>query len=106
MSAFHRATGGAVAVGFYAGAVSYVVLPMFGLGFDAATVTSTLATVPYAAKVAGKFIIAYPFTFHCFNGIRHMIWDTANLLTMKGVYATGYTVLGLTTASSLYLAFM
>ncbi|KAI9236901.1 MAG: hypothetical protein BYD32DRAFT_8208 [Podila humilis] len=104
MSASHRATGGAVAVGFYAGAIGYAVLPMLGLGFDAATVTSALATVPVAAKVAGKFLIAYPFTFHCFNGLRHLLWDTTRAMTMKGVYTTGYIVLGLTTVSSIGLA--
>ncbi|KAF9438464.1 cytochrome b subunit of succinate dehydrogenase, Sdh3p [Entomortierella beljakovae] len=106
MSGFHRAAGGAVAVGFYAGAMAYAVGPLFGLGFDAATVTSAIATVPYAAKVAGKFIIAYPFTFHSFNGIRHLIWDTTTGLTLKGVYATGYTVLGLSAVSAIGLALM
>ncbi|KAF9938860.1 cytochrome b subunit of succinate dehydrogenase, Sdh3p [Modicella reniformis] len=104
MSAFHRFTGGAVAVGFYAGAIAYAVGPLVGLGFDTATITSTLATVPVAAKVAGKFIVAFPFTFHSFNGVRHLLWDTARGLTLKGVYATGYTVLGLSTVSAVALS--
>ncbi|KAG0299399.1 hypothetical protein BGZ98_010086 [Dissophora globulifera] len=104
LSMFHRATGGAVAVGFYAGAIAYAVGPMIGLGFDAASVVSTLATVPVAAKVAGKFIVALPFTYHSFNGIRHLLWDTARGLTLKGVYATGYTVVGLSTVSAVALA--
>ncbi|KAI1315002.1 cytochrome b subunit of succinate dehydrogenase, Sdh3p [Mortierella claussenii] len=104
MSLFHRATGGVLAVGFYGGAIAYAVGPLVGLGFDAATVTSTIATLPVAAKVAGKFIVAYPFTYHAFNGIRHLIWDTAKGLTLKGVYVTGYTVLGLSTASAVALA--
>ncbi|KAG0209137.1 cytochrome b subunit of succinate dehydrogenase, Sdh3p [Mortierella sp. GBA30] len=104
LSAFHRFTGGAVAVGFYGGAIAYAVGPMFGLGFDAATVASTIATVPTAAKVAGKLLIAFPFTFHTFNGLRHLLWDTGRALTLKGVYATGYTVLGLSTVSAVALA--
>ncbi|KAG0220524.1 cytochrome b subunit of succinate dehydrogenase, Sdh3p [Mortierella sp. GBA43] len=106
MSGFHRFTGGAVAAGFYAGAIAYAVGPMIGLGFDTATVTSTLATVPVAAKVAGKFIVAFPFTFHSFNGVRHLLWDTTRGLSLKGVYATGYTVLGLSTVSAIGLALM
>ncbi|KAF9113546.1 cytochrome b subunit of succinate dehydrogenase, Sdh3p [Mortierella sp. AM989] len=106
MSLFHRATGGALAVGFYGGAIAYAVGPLVGLGFDSATVVSTIATLPVAAKVAGKFIVAYPFTYHTFNGIRHLLWDTAKGLTLKGVYATGYTVLGLSTVSAVALAFI
>jgi succinate dehydrogenase (ubiquinone) cytochrome b560 subunit len=90
--------------GFYGGAIAYAVGPLVGLGFDTATITSTLATVPVAAKFAGKVLVAYPFTFHAFNGIRHLLWDTARGLTLKGVYATGYTVLGLSTVSAVALA--
>ncbi|KAF9362434.1 cytochrome b subunit of succinate dehydrogenase, Sdh3p [Mortierella sp. NVP85] len=104
MSMFHRITGGALAVGFYGGAIAYAVGPLVGLGFDTATITSTLATVPVAAKFAGKVLVASPFTFHAFNGIRHLLWDTARGLTLKGVYATGYTVLGLSTVSAVALA--
>ncbi|KAF9348888.1 cytochrome b subunit of succinate dehydrogenase, Sdh3p [Mortierella sp. AD094] len=106
MSGFHRFTGGAVAVGFYGGAIAYAVGPFFGLGVDSAAVTSVIATIPDAVKVAGKFVIAFPFTFHSFNGIRHLIWDTATALTLKGVYTTGYAVLGLSTASAAILALM
>lgn len=77
---------------------------MFGLGFDAASVTSVIATVPTAAKIGAKFLVAFPFTFHSFNGVRHLLWDTARGLTLKGVYSTGYTVLGLSTVSAVALA--
>ncbi|KAG0306840.1 cytochrome b subunit of succinate dehydrogenase, Sdh3p [Linnemannia gamsii] len=104
MSMFHRVTGGAVAVGFYAGAVGYAVAPMVGMGFDAAAITSVIATVPVGAKIAAKFIVAYPFTYHCLNGIRHLAWDTTRFMTIKGVYQTGYAVLGLSTVSAVALA--
>ncbi|KAF9429823.1 cytochrome b subunit of succinate dehydrogenase, Sdh3p [Podila epigama] len=104
MSGFHRFTGGAVAAGFYAGAIGYAVLPMVGLGFDAATVTSVIASAPVAVKVFGKILVAYPFTFHCFNGLRHLLWDTTRAMTMKGVYTTGYTVLGLSAVATVGLA--
>ncbi|KAG0280749.1 cytochrome b subunit of succinate dehydrogenase, Sdh3p [Linnemannia gamsii] len=104
MSMFHRAFGGAVATGFYAGAVGYAVAPMIGMGFDAAAITSLIATVPVGAKIAAKFIIAYPFTFHSLNGIRHLAWDTTRFMSLKGVYQTGYVVLGLSTVSAVGLA--
>jgi succinate dehydrogenase (ubiquinone) cytochrome b560 subunit len=31
--------------------------------------------LPTWAKVSGKFLVALPFTFHTFNGIRHLLWD-------------------------------
>ncbi|XP_050312165.1 succinate dehydrogenase cytochrome b560 subunit, mitochondrial-like [Anthonomus grandis grandis] len=40
-----------------------------------------------------KFFFAFPLTYHFFNGIRHLLWDTARFLTIKEVYATGYTML-------------
>ncbi|KAG0231536.1 cytochrome b subunit of succinate dehydrogenase, Sdh3p [Actinomortierella wolfii] len=102
MSGFHRFTGGALAAGFYAGAIGYAV----GLPLDSATIVSTLATVPLAVKIPAKLLVAFPFTFHFFNGIRHLVWDTTRALTLKGVYQTGYTVLGLSTVSALGLAFL
>jgi len=53
--------------------MTYAVGPMVGMGFDAATVVSTIATAPVALKVAGKFLVAFPFAFHSFNGIRHLV---------------------------------
>ncbi|KAF9171144.1 cytochrome b subunit of succinate dehydrogenase, Sdh3p [Mortierella sp. AD011] len=106
LSGLHRVTGTAVAVGFYGGAIAYTLGPLFGLGFDSADVISMIAPIPDAAKIAGKFIIALPFTFHSLNGIRHLIWDTATALTLKGVYTTGYTVMGLSMVSAAIFAFM
>ena len=51
-----------------------------------------------------KFVLTVPFTYHTFNGIRHLLWDARYLLTLDGVYYSGYAVLGGTVVSSLYLA--
>ncbi|KAF9159237.1 cytochrome b subunit of succinate dehydrogenase, Sdh3p [Actinomortierella ambigua] len=102
MSGFHRFTGGALAAGFYAGAIGYAA----GIPLDSATIVSTVAMVPVAVKIPVKLLIAYPFTFHVFNGMRHLLWDTTNGLSMKGVYQTGYAVLGLSAVSSLGLALL
>lgn len=47
-----------------------------------------------ATLIAAKYTLAYPFTFHLINGIRHLFWDTGKGLKMKDVYTTGYAVLG------------
>ncbi|KAJ2960491.1 hypothetical protein NQZ79_g4165 [Umbelopsis isabellina] len=104
LSAAHRITGVGVGAGFYLGALSYLALPAMGYNFDSAAVISSVVAMPVAAKVGLKATIAFPFVFHCLNGIRHLIWDTGRFLSLKGVYQTGYAVLGATTVSSLYLA--
>lgn len=71
MSIGHRVTGAGLAAGIYA----------FGLYYAVAVpeaITSTVATfvandVPSALVFAGKYIVAAPFLFHTFNGIRHLV---------------------------------
>lgn len=61
---------------------------------------------PLVAKVAAKFAIAFPFTFHSFNGLRHLTWDTGRAMANKTVIQTGWTVVGVSVVSALYLAAM
>ncbi|ODQ67893.1 cytochrome b560 subunit of succinate dehydrogenase [Nadsonia fulvescens var. elongata DSM 6958] len=105
LSSVHRVTGVALAGAFYAGLISYVGLPLIGSGFDSSDLAIHFGNLSEGVKTTIKAAAAFPFTFHAFNGIRHMIWDTASELTIKGVYRTGYAVLGLTTVSSIALAF-
>lgn len=53
--------------------------------------------------VAGKFLIAFPFSYHLLNGMRHLIWDTGYNLTIKGINSTGYVVVASAVALALYL---
>jgi succinate dehydrogenase (ubiquinone) cytochrome b560 subunit len=66
-------------------------------------VVSTAAALPAAVLFAGKFILAAPYSYHFFNGVRHLMWDVKMGLTLKGVYATGYATNAATVASTLYL---
>ncbi|KAF3419936.1 hypothetical protein E2986_02897 [Frieseomelitta varia] len=52
----------------------------------------------------GKTLIAFPATFHTFNGLRHLAWDLGMFLTIKEVYSTGYAVTALSGISALALA--
>jgi len=104
MSGAHRITGVIVAAAFYTGALSYLAAPAFGYTLDSATIVSTAASLPVAAKLATKTALASPFVFHSLNGIRHLIWDMGYSLNLKGVYTSGYIVLGGTVLGSLYLA--
>ncbi|CAH1118743.1 unnamed protein product [Phaedon cochleariae] len=51
-----------------------------------------------------KFTLAFPLTYHFWNGIRHLIWDTGKFLTIREVYATGYLMLSLAVASAIVLS--
>lgn len=51
-----------------------------------------------------KFLVALPFTFHSFNGVRHLVWDSGREFANKSVVRTGWAVVGLTLVSSMGLA--
>jgi succinate dehydrogenase (ubiquinone) cytochrome b560 subunit len=102
----HRITGVALAGGLYAFLIGYVAGPLVGISFDSASLVGFFGALPLVGKLALKFIYSIPFTFHVANGFRHLIWDTGSQLTLKGVYRTGYAVIGLTAIGSLVLTFL
>lgn len=70
---------------------------------DSASMAAAFGSLPVMLKVAAKFAVAMPFTFHSINGIRHLVWDFALNFKNKSVIATGWTVVGLSVASTLAL---
>lgn len=73
----HRITGGALGVGIYTAAIAYAAAPL--AGFDALSTTSVVDFVhqfPEWAKYAVKAPFAAMFSFHFFNGLRHLSWDS------------------------------
>ncbi|KAH3659998.1 hypothetical protein OGAPHI_007203 [Ogataea philodendri] len=105
LSSFHRITGVGLAAGFYAVTCTFALSSLTGLQFDTATLVSLVAGLPVAAKVALKAAASFPFAFHVANGFRHLVWDFGHELTIKGVYRTGYVVLGFTALIGTYLTF-
>ena len=67
---------------------------------------AAFGSLPVAVKVALKFGIALPFTFHSWNGIRHLVWDTGRAFANKRVVQSGWAVIGLTVVSSGMLAYI
>lgn len=43
--------------------------------FDSAHMLEVISGLPEAVKYSAKAILAAPFAFHTFNGIRHLSWD-------------------------------
>lgn len=56
------------------------------------------------SKFALKFAVALPFSFHSFNGVRHLIWDTGSMLTNQQVARSGWTVVGASVVAAFILA--
>ena len=105
-SALNRITGSILSGGLYVFAVAYLVAPAFGWHVESAVLAASFATLPVAIKIAVKSVFALPFTFHSFNGVRHLLWDVGIGFANKTVMRTGWAVVGLSVASALGLAFI
>ncbi|RAH71807.1 succinate dehydrogenase cytochrome b560 subunit [Aspergillus aculeatinus CBS 121060] len=105
-SSLHRITGIALSGSLYLYATAYLASPMLGWDLGSASAVAAFGALPVLAKVLLKATMAMPFTYHCMNGVRHLIWDTGRGLTNPQVIKTGWTVVGLSTISALILALL
>ncbi|TFY78594.1 hypothetical protein EWM64_g5419 [Hericium alpestre] len=99
-SIFNRVTGAALSVLLYGFSLAYLVAPSI---FSSQNVIETVKALPTSVKIAGKTLLALPFTFHSFNGLRHLAWDSGRFLTLSSAYNTGYAVIGATVVSTIAL---
>ena len=106
LSALNRITGCAVSGLFYAYGALYLIAPTLGWHVETAVLAASFAAWPVLLQVAAKFTVAWPFMFHSFNGLRHLVWDTASMITNEKVKQTGWFVLGVSTLASLAVAFI
>lgn len=61
---------------------------------------------PWILQGIAKFGLAWPFTFHSWNGVRHLVWDTGAQFRNEQVVRTGWAVVGLSLVTALGLAIM
>ncbi|EQL29487.1 succinate dehydrogenase (ubiquinone) cytochrome b560 subunit [Blastomyces dermatitidis ATCC 26199] len=80
LSILHRNTGLLVSGGFYLFFAVYLASPWLGWHIDSASMAASFGALPVAAKVLLRTTVALPFTFHSFNGVRHLIWVAMNNL--------------------------
>lgn len=106
LSGASRVGGAILSGGVYLYALAYAIAPYVGWHMETAAVAAAFGSLPLVAKLGLKATVATPFVFHCLNGTRHLWWDTGKALSMKGVYGTGYTVLGLTGVCTAALFFL
>jgi succinate dehydrogenase (ubiquinone) cytochrome b560 subunit len=104
-SSLNRITGVMLSGGFYLYAIAYLVAPTIGWHLDSHTLAASFAAWPVMLKVLGKFVVAMPFTFHSFNGIRHLMWDTGTAFTNKQVITTAWIAIGVSMATAVGLTF-
>ena len=103
LSITHRATGIGLHFGLLGFAGAMVLLP------NSYPYYVTLLAGSAGGKAllaASKFIISWPFFFHTFNGIRHLVWDMGKGFSIKTLYKSGYAVVGLSVLAGLAAAVM
>lgn len=105
MSAFHRLSGVYLAFGFYGITCSFAAASILGVPIDPASIVSFFSSLPAFVDYSIKALIGFPFVYHFWNGMRHLVWDSGHETTLKGVYLTGYITIGLTALSGLWLLF-
>ncbi|KAL9003944.1 MAG: hypothetical protein Q9188_003215 [Gyalolechia gomerana] len=104
LSALNRITGSLLSGAFYLFGFTYLISPILGIHVESTALAASFAELPTAVKVGLKFLVAVPFTFHSFNGVRHLVWDSGREFANKSVVRTGWAVVGLTVVSSGALA--
>lgn len=84
--------------------LAYLVAPLTGWHLESATLAAGFAAWPVVLKVATKFLISLNFTFHSFNGVRHLVWDTGRDFANKAVIRSGWGCVAVSVVTALYLA--
>ena len=105
-SALNRITGSVLSGGLYVFATAYLLSPLLGWHLESAAIAEWFGGFGAVTKGVLKFGISWPFTFHCWNGVRHLVWDTGREFGNKRVQVTGWIVVGLSVVSSTILAFV
>ncbi|XP_070700997.1 succinate dehydrogenase cytochrome b560 subunit, mitochondrial [Pempheris klunzingeri] len=103
MSITHRGTGVGLSGAISVFAAAALVLPgNYPYYLD---LIHSLSIGPFLIGLA-KLGIAFPVSYHTFNGVRHLYWDIGKGFRIPEVYRTGYTVIGLSIITSLAVAFL
>ncbi|KAL2040647.1 hypothetical protein N7G274_006626 [Stereocaulon virgatum] len=106
LSISNRITGSLLSGGLYIFSLAYLASPLFGWHLESASLSEWFGSLNAFAKGGIKFMIAMPFTFHSFNGVRHLVWDVGKELSNRQVQVTGWGVLGISVVSAMVLALL
>ncbi|KAK3370386.1 hypothetical protein B0H63DRAFT_486900 [Podospora didyma] len=103
-SIWQRITGSAFSGGLYVFGAAYLVAPLIGWHLESASLAAAFGGLPLAVKGGLKFLLAWPFTFHALNGVRHLTFDIGIGFKRKDIVKTGWYVWGASIVTGLYLA--
>ncbi|KAI1505805.1 hypothetical protein F5X99DRAFT_367738 [Biscogniauxia marginata] len=105
-SIWTRITGSIFSGSLYLFAAAYVVAPLTGWHLESASLAEAAAAAPYAVKSGLKFLVAWPFAFHLFNGTRHLVWDFAVGFNRKVIKQGSWVIWTGSLVTALGLAFL
>ncbi|KAB8067116.1 hypothetical protein BDV29DRAFT_186724 [Aspergillus leporis] len=103
-SILHRISGLTLSGSLYGFATVYLLAPALGLHLDSTTLITAFGSLTSVAQVVLKFGVAMPFTYHGFNGLKHLMWDQGHFLNKKQGGRAAQVVLGASISASLGLA--
>ncbi|KAG8740789.1 cytochrome b subunit of succinate dehydrogenase, Sdh3p [Ceratobasidium sp. 414] len=81
----------------------YLAGPVVSAPIDSASIVGLVANLPEWFKYATKGAIGMAFSFHSWNGIRHLLWDAGKLMTNQAVMRSGWVVVGISAVSTVGL---
>nr|ACO14651.1 Succinate dehydrogenase cytochrome b560 subunit, mitochondrial precursor [Caligus clemensi] len=100
LSISHRISGMYLTAILYSGGFLPFVLPN-----NFPTFIQSIEIAPLLVT-AGKFAIAFPFAFHTYNGLRHLLWDMGYGFKISEVYSSGAMVLAFSLITAIILTFL
>jgi len=104
LSGLNRLTGVTLSGALYVFGLAYLAAPVLGWNMTSTAMAVGFAKWPLILKGLAKMGLALPFTFHSFNALRHLAWDTGSQLTNRKVQVSGWTVVAVSIASALGIA--
>jgi succinate dehydrogenase (ubiquinone) cytochrome b560 subunit len=104
-SAWHRITGSILSGGMYAFATAYLAAPLIGWHLESASLAAAFGSLPFLVKGTTKFVFAWPFVYHCINGVRHLVYDLGIGFAKNSFKVQGWGVWGASLVGGLALAF-
>lgn len=99
-----RNTGILLAGGLYLFSTAYLASSYLGWDLSSASLAAAFGDLPIAVKTATKFAVAWPFVFHCVNGVRYLVFASGRMLTNRLVIRTGWAAVGISTLGAVGLA--
>ncbi|CAL9736799.1 succinate dehydrogenase [ubiquinone] cytochrome b subunit, mitochondrial [Monosporozyma servazzii] len=107
MSSLHRLSLIVLALGFYLVTMLFGASSLFNFNLSSDKLINwyhdKVSRMNKWVSLSIKASAAYLFALQYGGAIRHLIWDTAKELSLKGVYRTGYALIGFTVVAGSWL---